>query len=181
MNSEFYTILTKIGIAKIIDARASGKAIVLSKFKASSKVIIPKEEMQNLEEIVYEANINSKYVDEKNDHHLILECIIGANEGGFEINAIGIYDDENDLIAIGNVPRTYKPLLEEGAAKEIIFKIIMELSNTKDVILELDKSMALASKDYIDNMKINLLLPITSNSNAILKIFNEKIDKIKGE
>ena len=37
--SEYYTILTKIGIAKFIAARASGNGINLKSFKLSSKVI----------------------------------------------------------------------------------------------------------------------------------------------
>lgn len=41
--SEYYTILTKIGIAKFIAARASGNGINLKSFKLSSKVILPSE------------------------------------------------------------------------------------------------------------------------------------------
>lgn len=179
--NEFYTILTSIGLAKIIKARAEGKALILKSFKLSSAVIIPKEEIQNLEEVVYESNINSRFIDENNPNHLILECVVGAEYGGFAINSIGLFDDEGDLIAIGSVPFTYKPKLNEGAAKELIFEVVMELANVESLTIELDATKALATRDYIDNMKINLLLPITSNSNAILKIFNEKIDKIKGE
>ncbi|OSM73812.1 phage tail protein [Campylobacter jejuni subsp. jejuni] len=68
--SEYYTILTKIGIAKFIAARASGNGINLKSFKLSSKVILPSEEMQSLEEIVYEANISSKSVDESNPNYV---------------------------------------------------------------------------------------------------------------
>lgn len=110
--SKYYTILTKIGIAKFIAARASKKGINLKSFKLSSKVILPNEEMQSLEEIVYEANINNKSVDESNPNYVNLMCHVPSDVGGFEINVIGIYDDEDALIAVGNVPHTYKPILQ---------------------------------------------------------------------
>ncbi|EJN0604024.1 phage tail protein, partial [Campylobacter coli] len=154
--SEYYTILTKIGIAKFIAARASGNGINLKSFKLSSKVILPSEEMQSLEEIVYEANISSKSVDESNPNYINLMCYVPSDIGGFEINAIGVYDEVGDLLAVGNLPRTYKPILKEGSAKELMIKIVMELSNAEEVILKLDPSVIMASRDYVDAIKIEL-------------------------
>ncbi|EOV9755883.1 phage tail protein, partial [Campylobacter jejuni] len=142
--SEYYTILTKIGIAKFIAARASGNGINLKSFKLSSKVILPSEEMQSLEEIVYEANISSKSVDESNPNYVNLMCHVPSDVGGFEVNAVGVYDEAGDLLAVGNVPRTYKPILKEGSAKELMIKIVMELSNAEEVILKLDPSVIMA-------------------------------------
>ncbi|EGT0988031.1 phage tail protein, partial [Campylobacter jejuni] len=142
--SEYYTILTKIGIAKFIAARASGNGVNLKSFKLSSKVILPNEDMQSLEEIVYEANINAKSIDKNNPNYVNLECYIPSDVGGFEINAVGIYDEVGDLLAVGNLPRTYKPILKEGSAKELMIKIVMELSNAEEVILKLDPSVIMA-------------------------------------
>ncbi|EJE7837722.1 phage tail protein [Campylobacter coli] len=158
--SEYYTILTKIGIAKFIAARASGNGINLKSFKLSSKVILPSEEMQNLEEIVYEANISSKSVDESNPNYVNLMCHVPSDVGGFEVNAVGVYDEAGDLLAVGNVPRTYKPILKEGSAKELMIKIVMELSNAEEVILKLDPSVIMASRDYVDAIKVELNLKI---------------------
>ncbi|WP_243832628.1 phage tail protein [Campylobacter sp. US33a] len=171
--SEYYTILTKIGIAKFIAARASGNGVNLKSFKLSSKVILPSEEMENLEEIVYEANINSKYIDEKNPNYVNLECYVPSNVGGFEVNAVGIYNEEGDLIAVGNTPRTYKPLLEQGSAKELMIKVVMELSNAEEVILKLDPSVIMASRDYVDAIKLELELKIE----AAIDDFNKKLAK----
>lgn len=164
--SEYYTILTKIGIAKFIAARASGNGVNLKSFKLSSKVILPSEEMQSLEEIVYEANISSKSVDEKNPNYVNLMCHVPSNVGGFEVNAIGIYDEVGDLLAVGNTPRTYKPLLEQGSAKELMLKIVMELSNADEVILKLDPSVIMASRDYVDAIKLELELKIEALANG---------------
>ncbi|EPO2006934.1 phage tail protein [Campylobacter coli] len=175
--SEYYTILTKIGIAKFIAARASGNGINLKSFKLSSKVILPSEEMQSLEEIVYEANISSKSVDESNPNYINLMCYVPSDIGGFEINAIGVYDEVGDLLAVGNLPRTYKPILKEGSAKELMIKIVMELSNAEEVILKLDPSVIMASRDYVDAIKIELELKIETLKEELKALINTKEDK----
>lgn len=175
--SEYYTILTKIGIAKFIAARASGNGVNLKSFKLSSKVILPSEEMQSLEEIVYEANINSKSVDENNPNYINLMCYVPSDIGGFEINAIGIYDEVGDLLAVGNLPRTYKPILKEGSAKELMIKIVMELSNAEEVILKLDPSVIMASRDYVDAIKVELNLKI----DALTQKYDALFEKIASD
>ncbi|EEO9425101.1 phage tail protein [Campylobacter coli] len=149
----------------------------LKSFKLSSKVILPSEEMQSLEEIVYEANINSKSVDENNPNYINLMCYVPSDIGGFEINAIGIYDEVGDLLAVGNLPRTYKPILKEGSAKELMIKIVMELSNAEEVILKLDPSVIMASRDYVDAIKIELELKIETLKEELKALINTKEDK----
>lgn len=179
--NEYCTILTNIGLAKIIKARAEGTSVVLKSFSLSSSAIVPTEEISTLNDVVYSANINTRFVDKKNPHHLVLECVLPADVGGFSVQSIGLYDVDNELIAVGSLPFTYKPKLSEGAAKEIVFSVVMELANVDDLTIVLDSSQALATREYVDNLRLDLLLPITNNSNAILKIFNERIDLKKGE
>ncbi|EGS1401384.1 phage tail protein, partial [Campylobacter coli] len=155
----------------------SGNGVNLKSFKLSSKVILPSEEMQSLEEIVYEANINSKSVDENNPNYINLMCYVPSDIGGFEINAIGIYDEVGDLLAVGNLPRTYKPILKEGSAKELMIKIVMELSNAEEVILKLDPSVIMASRDYVDAIKIELELKIETLKEELKALINTKEDK----
>lgn len=170
---EFYTLLTNVGIAKFIAARASGNGVNLNAFKLSSQVIVPSESMSALEEVVYESLINSKYVDKENTHYVHLECVVPSNVGGFEINAIGIYDEAGDLLAVGNLPSTYKPLLEQGSAKELLIKVTMELRNASEVILELDPSVILASRDYVNEVKLELELKI----DEAIQNFTEELKK----
>ncbi|NBE34219.1 phage tail protein [Campylobacter jejuni] len=174
---EYYTILTKIGIAKFIAARASGNGVNLKNFKLSSKVILPNEDMQSLEEIVYEANISSKSVDESNPNYVNLMCHVPSDIGGFEVNAVGIYDEVGDLLAVGNLPRTYKPILKEGSAKELMIKIVMELSNAEEVILKLDPSVIMASRDYVDAIKVELNLKI----DALTQKYDAEFKKVWDE
>lgn len=168
---DYYTLLTNVGIAKFVAARASNAGVNLRSFKLSSKVITPTQEMSVLEEIVYEGSITNKFVESNNPNHVIIECHIPSNVGGFEVNAIGVYDEEGDLIAIGNTPRTYKPLLDEGSAKELMIKVIMEVSNASEVILRLDPSIIMASRDYVDNAERKL----TAKANEAIAEYTQRL------
>ncbi|VEG59907.1 tail fiber protein H [Campylobacter jejuni subsp. doylei] len=97
-------------------------------------------------------------MDESNPKLCQFNVYVPSDVGGFEVNAVGIYDEAGDLLAVGNVPRTYKPILQEGSAKELMIKIVMELSNASEVILKLDPSVIMASRDYVDAIKIELEL-----------------------
>ncbi|TLE14467.1 phage tail protein [Helicobacter apodemus] len=173
---EYYTLLTNVGIAKFVAARASNTGVNLRSFKLSSKVIVPTQEMSVLEEVVYEGSITNKLVESNNPNHVIIECHIPSNVGGFEVNAIGIYDEEGELIAIGNTPRTYKPLLSEGSAKELMIKVVMEVSNASEVILKLDPSVIIASRDYVDEAEQKLETKIDESMESLNLKFSEKAD-----
>ncbi|EJW8984146.1 phage tail protein, partial [Campylobacter coli] len=82
-----------------------------------------------------------------------------------------------DLLAVGNLPRTYKPILKEGSAKELMIKIVMELSNAEEVILKLDPSVIMASRDYVDAIKIELELKIETLKEELKALINTKEDK----
>ena len=168
---DYYTLLTNVGIAKFVAARASNAGVNLRSFKLSSKAITPTQDMSVLEEVVYERSITNKFVESNNPNHVIIECHIPSNVGGFEVNAIGVYDEEGDLIAIGNTPRTYKPLLSEGSAKELMIKVIMEVSNASEVILTLNPSIIMASRDYVDNAERKL----TAKANEAIAEYTQRL------
>ncbi|EOT7303221.1 phage tail protein, partial [Campylobacter jejuni] len=94
-----------------------------------------------------------------------------------EVNAVGVYDEAGDLLAVGNVPRTYKPILKEGSAKELMIKIVMELSNAEEVILKLDPSVIMASRDYVDAIKVELNLKI----DALTQKYDAEFKKVWDE
>ena len=57
---EFYTLLTNVGIAKFIAARASGNGVNIKTVNHSDKIIVPSESMNALEEVMYESLNYSK-------------------------------------------------------------------------------------------------------------------------
>jgi len=148
-NQEFYTLLTNSGIQALIIAKAENKDIKLSKMAVSDNENLPSQDMTILEDEKYRFDINSIFVDEVNPHHLILEAVIPASVGGFYVCSIGIYTDDGVLFAVGKLPKTYKPLLEQGASKDLTIKVVLEISNSANVTLKVDDGVVLATKEFL--------------------------------
>ncbi|MDR3086730.1 MAG: phage tail protein [Azoarcus sp.] len=52
----------------------------------------------------------------------------------------------NKLLAVGNFPDTYKPLLEEGAAKDLVIRMIVQVANASLVTLKIDPAVVVATQ-----------------------------------
>lgn len=149
MAEQFYTILTEVGKAKIANANVIGNKINFAKLKVGDgggTFYNPTETQTDIKNKVWEGNINSIYVDEKNLNWIVIETIIPGDVGGFTIRETGIFDDENNLIAVSNYPETYKPIASEGSSKDVVIKIILEVSNSNTITFKIDPTVMIASK-----------------------------------
>lgn len=176
MSEQFYTILTKIGKAKIANATALGHQIDLVKFQigdGNGSYYNPNEDQTQLKNKVWEGNISSIRVDEENPNWIVLETLIPGTDGGFMVREAAAVDNEGNLIAIGKYPETYKPVAGDGSIKDLIIKMIIEVSNTSVVTLKVDPTVILATKNDIlglDNKIKNIKLidtkvKLTDNDN----------------
>ena len=145
----FYTLLTNTGINAIIAARASNSEVKLTKIAVGDGDIIPSQDMTALKSEKHRFNINSIIQDIDNPNYLIIEGVIPSNIGGFYVSEIAIYTDQNTLFAIGSLPKTYKPLLEEGSAKDLTIKIFLEVTNADSVTLKVDDTVVLATRKFV--------------------------------
>lgn len=155
MAEKFYTILTAAGKAKIANAIPTGQKINLTKIKfgdSNGAYYEPTENQTDIKHMVYESNITTVSVDEKNPNWITLTSIIPPETGGFTIREIGVYDDTNTLIAIGKYPETYKPILDNGSTKELYVKMTIEVSNANGVELKVDPYIILATKGEINEV-----------------------------
>lgn len=145
----FYTLLTDAGMNAIVTARAKNTEIKLTKMAVGDGEIVPAQEMSSLLSEKYRFDINSLIQDETNTNQLIVEGVIPSNIGGFNVSEIGIYTQEGVLFAIGNLPKTYKPQLDEGSSKDLTIRVVIEVTNADVVTLQIDDSVVLATKDFV--------------------------------
>lgn len=145
----FYTLLSNTGINAIIAARASNSEVKLTKIAVGDGDIIPSQDMTALKSEKHRFNINSIIQDIDNPNYLIVEGVIPSNIGGFYVSEVAIYTDQNTLFAIGSLPKTYKPLLEEGSAKDLTIKIFLEVTNADSVTLKVDDTVVLATRKFV--------------------------------
>lgn len=146
--SEYYTILTDYGLSELTRAKADKTPINLSYVVVGDGEITPSEAMISLKNQKYETPINTITQDKKNPAYLNIEAVIPMEVGGFYVREVGILDDKKNLFAIGNIPETYKPLLTEGSAKDLVLKIVIEVANTSSVELKIDPGAVLATRKW---------------------------------
>ncbi|RUM51125.1 MAG: hypothetical protein DSY47_00110 [Hydrogenothermus sp.] len=154
VNEQYYTILTSYGKQALANAQASGTAVNLVEFAVgdgNGSYYAPNETQTALKNEVYRASINRITTDPDNPNWIVIEGIIPADQGGFTIREIGIFDDQNNLVAIGNYPETYKPVLSQGSGNDMYIRFIMEVENVDSVQLKIDPAIVLASRKYVDD------------------------------
>lgn len=151
----YYTLLTTIGQAQLANAVALGKQIRLTEMAlgdGSGAAVTPVQSQTALVREVYRAPLNQLTTDESNPNYVIAELVVPSESGGWTVREVGLYDDEGNLIAVGNFPETYKPALSEGASRDLVIRVIIEVSNTAAVTLKIDPTMVLASRQWVQNL-----------------------------
>ena len=168
--SKFFTILTKVGEAKLANATALGQTVQFEKLAVGDgNGVLPTPD-QNQTALINEVRrepLNAIEIDPNNPNWIICEQIIPEDVGGWTIREVGIYDVDGDLIAVGNFPETYKPILEEGSGRTQTVRIVLQVSSSSSVELKIDPSIVLATRDYVDKKlkeheKKNLYFNITN-------------------
>lgn len=158
---DLYTLVTDIGKAKIANATVLGKKIDFVKLKVGDgggDYYEPNESQTDLVHTVWEGNINNVLTGgEKNPNWIIVQTVIPPEEGGFYIREAGIFDNDDNLLAISKYPECYKPTMSDGSTDDLTIELIFEISNASTINLKIDPLVTLASmQDLYDlESKIN--------------------------
>ena len=150
---EFYTLLTNTGKAQLTNAQATRQALNLTKLAVgdgNGAYVAPNERQTALVREVWRAAINHIYVDSNNTSWLVIEAVIPETVGGWTVREVGVFDDADNLIAVGAYPETYKPQLSEGSGRDLYIRMILEVSNAAQVELKIDPAIVLATRDYVE-------------------------------
>ncbi|HHU4882080.1 TPA: phage tail protein [Escherichia coli] len=154
MASEFFTILTAAGKAKIASALAEQKQIRLQTMvvgDGNGKYIEPTESQTKVVHEVWRGQLNTLKIAPDNPAWVIAEAIIPEQVGGWYVREVGLLDTDGTLVAIGKFPETYKPRLPAGASKQIVIRAVMEVTNADAVTLLIDPSVVVATREYVDD------------------------------
>ena len=158
---DLYTLVTNIGKAKIANAAVLGKKVDFSKLKVgdgNGNYYEPSESQTNLVHKVWEGNVNNVLTGgEKNPNWIVVQTMIPPGEGGFYIRECGLFDEEDNLLAISKYPESYKPTMDEGSTDDLTIELIFEVSNAATINLKIDPLVTLASLQNLYDLesKIN--------------------------
>ncbi|MFM5096543.1 phage tail protein [Aeromonas veronii] len=153
--SNFGAILTNAGAAKLANAIALGVPLKLTQMAVgdgNGQPVAPDPAMTAIPGEKRRAAINTLFADPLAASQLVAEQIIPEDVGGWWIRCVGLFDDSNTLIAIANVPDTYKPLLTSGAGRTQIIRMVLIVSDTSAVELKIDPAVVLATRKYVDDV-----------------------------
>lgn len=157
MPTPYYTLLTAIGAAELVNAQASGVTVPLTHLAiGDGNGALPAftEATATLAHEVHRVPVSSITADMDNPNWLVVEAVLPAAIGGWtarEVGLIGGVGAGGKLIAVGTFPATYKPVLAEGSARDLVVRMIVQVGNASAVQLTVDPSVAVATNQSIAN------------------------------
>jgi hypothetical protein len=172
----YEAILTTLGLAKIADAVANNTSVNITTGKigdGNGNAVTPNPSWTNLARVVYTAALNRVDIDPVNNTRVLAELVIPANQGGWTVREIGLFDNTGALIAVAAYPAVYKPTAAEGATLDMIVRLILNVSNTSAITLQVDTSIIVASRSWVDaNFNLTALLPGGTTNQILRKASN---------
>lgn len=154
MAENFYTIITKIGLAKIANAQLTAEKLDLATIvvgDGNGSYYNPTSDTTRLKKEVWRGPVGSIATDIENPNWIVVETVIPATVGGFTVREIGLLDVGGEMIAIGKYPETYKPVLADGSSKDLYIRMIIEVASTSAITLKVDPTIIIASRKYVDD------------------------------
>ena len=153
----YFVLLTTVGQARLSEVIAADEPLNMSYIKLGDGgkdeglEVTPKETDTQLKRVRAEVPINEVFQHDSNNNWVVFQAVISDEIGGFYITELGLYDDQNNLIAIGKYPKTYKAKLPDGIATSMTLDVICQVGNAENVTLTIDPSKVIATVDYVDN------------------------------
>ncbi|EPC4376288.1 phage tail protein [Escherichia coli] len=153
MSATYFTLLTTTGESALATATAQGSPLHLTQMAVgdgNGNLPTPETSQTRLINERRRAPLNTLSIDPNNPNQIIAEQVLPEDVGGWWIREIGLYDEHDRLIAVGNCPPTYKPQLIEGSGRTQIIRMVLIVSHTENVELKIDPAVVLATRQYVD-------------------------------
>lgn len=155
--SNFYTILTNIGAALHANAQVQQTAVPWTHMAlgdGNGNPVVPQQTQTGLVREVHRLPITSLEQHPDNPNWIVVEAVVPSDVGGWTVRETALYGGAGggSCIAVGNYPATYKPVLAEGAAREMVMRMVIEVSSVATVKLVIDPAVAIASRKWVESL-----------------------------
>lgn len=152
MAKQYYSVLTDYGTQVIAGAIARKQPLQITQMAVgdgNGQATTPNSRNTGLVREVHRADISAISVDPRNDKQIIFELTIPENVGGFWIREMGIFDNQNRLVAYANCPDSFKPQLESGSGKVQVVRMILLVSSSDAITLKVDDSVIFVTRGQL--------------------------------
>ena len=153
MEMNYYSVTTDVGNRKMNEAAFSEEKLQLYEIAVgdgSGEVYSPTTDMTELKNEKWRGLISKLSVEE---NVAIVETVIPSSIGGFTIREIGVFDNNNNMIAVGNTPETAKVSDDSGIINEMKLQIEFSLINSDVLELITDPNILTATKQDLEEIK----------------------------
>lgn len=148
----YFMLLTDAGERKLAAHMAGGAPLQITQIAVGDgggSPVNPTENRTALVQEVHRQGLTSLTVHGTNANWVVPETILAPTVGGWWIREVGLFDVDGELVAYGNFPDSYKPVLTEGSGKELIIRPILEVSSTASIQLVVDSSIVWATQAWV--------------------------------
>ncbi|ELT4196047.1 phage tail protein [Escherichia coli] len=140
MSTTYKTVITDKGAERIAAALLpDGEKLRITHFAVgdgNGSTPTPTASQTALVHEVYRGGVSNIHIDVDDTTRIVVEGIIPTSQGGFWVREIGLYDDQGELVVVGNAPEGYKPLPSEGAGRVLNCQVFVVVSNTDAIELK---------------------------------------------
>ncbi|NWF07936.1 phage tail protein [Pseudomonas salomonii] len=157
-NSQFFCMLTAVGEAKQVKADAgliTWKITHMAVGDANNTDPIPDRLQKALINERLRRPLNTLGPDPANPAILVAEQVIPADEGGFWIREMGLFDSDGDLVAVANCAPSYKPKMSQGSGRTQTLRMNFVVKSSTNVVLLVDPSVVLATRKFVEDSVLN--------------------------
>ncbi|MEB3481074.1 phage tail protein [Pasteurella multocida] len=157
MAKQYYSVLTTYGSQQLATAIATRQPLNITHFAVgdgNGQTVTPNVARTSLVREVYRATISAVSRDPRNNKRVIFELTIPENVGGFHIREMGIFDNQNKLIAYANCPESFKPTLSSGSGKIQVMRMILLVESSDAVTMKVDDSVIFVTRGQLTPKKI---------------------------
>ncbi len=156
-NSErmYEAVVTDLGNELMMNAVVNGKKVAITQFAVGDgggEYYRPEVTMTALKNEVWRGNINSCEISEASNI-MIVSAVCPGEAGGFTIREMGIFDTDNNLIAVCNCPATPKVVVTDGVVNEMYLEMEVALVSADAVELVIDPNVVTATKMDIERLE----------------------------
>ena len=177
--AEYYTVVTDIGFELLNDCLITQKIFPGYKMAVgdSNGVYYEPEKTQTaLKNQKYITNVAQKG---KKGNYIFFNMQIPPSEGDYTIREVGLFDKENNLLAVAKYPETLKQKTSGSSNKTIMIEIQIELSDSAINNIIIDDSGNLATEEELSEYqkrdekgKANGYAPLNASNKIPLEHFS---------
>ncbi|MCI8629389.1 MAG: phage tail protein [Firmicutes bacterium] len=153
---KYISIVTDLGTEKIVNAVRNGEKVDIVHFAVGDGDGLPyrpTRDMTALKNEVWRGDIVSYEIMEESPNVIRIKTLLPSDAGGFTVREMGLFDSENQMIAIANTADIVKVRSIDGMQSEIELAMRIAVSNTDAVVFEIDSNLVYASQKDLEKLK----------------------------